>query len=70
MSKIVALAFVAIGLVLTIFGCNAYLNTAGGISRALTGTPSDTSVWLIIAGLLATITGIFGFVGDHHSKQS
>jgi hypothetical protein len=69
MNKIVALAFVVIGVILIIFGGDAYVSTVGGVSRALTGAPSDTAVWLLIAGLLAAITGIFGFTGDH-SKQA
>lgn len=69
MNKIVALAFMAVGVVLVILGCEAYVSTTGGIARAFTAAPSDTSVWLLIAGLLAAITGIFGFT-ENHSKQS
>jgi hypothetical protein len=69
MKKAMALMFIAVGLVLIIFGGNDYLATVGGFSRAFSGVPSDTAVWLLIAGLLAAITGIFGATGGH-SKES
>ena len=64
MNRKLAFAFLAFGVALLIFGYDAYNSTASTLSRAVTGAPSDQAVWLVIAGLLAGITGVFGLTSD------
>jgi LPXTG-motif cell wall-anchored protein len=57
MSKIPALAFLIVGVVLLVFGFNASESVASEVSNAVTGTPTDKSIWLIALGALGVLTG-------------
>lgn len=62
MSKGIAIALLAVGIVLLIFGLNAYHSAGSGISQAMTGAPTDKSIWLLIGGLVAVIVGGFNLL--------
>ena len=64
MKRTLAFAFLGIGVVLLVFGYHAYNSTASTVSRAITGAPTDQAIWLVICGLLAGITGVFGLTSD------
>ena len=64
MNKTLATAFLAIGVALMIFGYDAYNSNASSLFHAVSGTPSDQALWLVIGGLLAGITGVFGLTSD------
>lgn len=57
MSKIPAIAVLIAGIVLLIFGLNASGSVASEVSNAVTGTPTAKSIWLIVLGVIATLTG-------------
>ena len=57
MNKGIALALLAGGIVLIIFGINASESFGSEVSRFFTGTPTDKSVWLLLGGIAATIVG-------------
>jgi hypothetical protein len=69
MNKKIAFVFVVVGLALFVLGSCAYHSMSGDVSRALTGGSNDAALAFIIGGLLAAITGVFGFDSDH-SEQS
>jgi hypothetical protein len=48
-----------VGIVLTVFGTNASESFGSEVSRFFTGTPTDKSMWLLIGGIAAAITGLF-----------
>ncbi len=50
------------GIVMLIFGFSAMDSVASHFSRFFTGHPTDTSMWLIIGGAVATVIGLFGGV--------
>lgn len=62
MSKIPALAILLTGIVLLIFGFNAADSVSSSISNAVNGTPTDRSIWLIVLGVIATLTGGVGLL--------
>ncbi|MFA6350337.1 MAG: DUF3185 family protein [Candidatus Omnitrophota bacterium] len=62
MNKGVAIALLTAGVVLFIFGVNAYHSASSDISRFFTGAPSDKALWLLIGGLVAGIAGFLGLV--------
>ena len=62
MNKGIAIALVAVGIILLVFGLNAYHSAGSEISEALTGAPTDKSIWLLIGGLVATIAGGFNLL--------
>ncbi len=62
MNKALAIAILVVGVVLLIFGFNAQDSVASQASEALTGTPTDKSMWLIILGIIGVIVGGLGML--------
>ena len=60
MNKGMSVALLVIGVILLVFGFNAYHSANSDISRFFTGAPTDKALWLLIGGLTA---GIVGFLG-------
>jgi hypothetical protein len=58
MNNIVGLAIFALGVVLLIFGFNESHSFGSDVSRFFTGNPTDRSLWLIVGGAVAVITGL------------
>lgn len=59
MNRILALAILAVGIVLLVFGINSHESLASSAKEAVTGTPTDKSMWLIILGIVAIVVGGF-----------
>jgi hypothetical protein len=57
MNKIVSIALLVAGLILIGYGVQASESIGSAFSRLFTGTPTDKTVWLIIAGAVATLVG-------------
>ena len=53
-------ALLAVGVILIVAGFNASHSFSSGVSRFFTGAPTDKSLWLLIGGLAACITGLTG----------
>ena len=58
----IMIALVVIGSIFLIWGYQASNFIASGFSELFTGTPTDTSVWLLIGGVILLIVGIAGLV--------
>lgn len=61
MNKTISLVFLVVGVVLLIYGLNASDSVASSVSEAVTGTPTDRSMWLIILGAVGVVVGGVGF---------
>jgi len=61
MNKFTSLAIFIVGIVLLIFGLNASDSVSSNISEAVTGAPTDKSIWLIGLGILGLVVGGAGF---------
>jgi hypothetical protein len=59
MNKGFALALLIGGVVLLIFGISASNSFSSDVSRFFSGSPTDKAVWMVIGGIVATITGLF-----------
>ena len=57
MNKVMALAILAVGITLIIFGVSATDSFGSDVSRFFTGTPTDKSIWLLLGGIAATVIG-------------
>lgn len=57
MNKILSVALLIVGVVLLAFGINAHDSLASSAKEAVTGAPTDKSLWLIVLGLIGTIVG-------------
>jgi LPXTG-motif cell wall-anchored protein len=60
MSKIPSIAFLIIGIVLLVYGIDASNSVSSSLSSAVTGSPTDKSIWLIVLGVLGILSGGFG----------
>lgn len=60
MSKYLALALLAAGIIMLSFGLNAGDSVSSEVSEAVTGTPTDKSMWLIGLGAVAIVVGGIG----------
>lgn len=60
MNKIISLGLLVIGATLIVFGVAAMDSFSSDVSRLFTGAPTDKSVWMFIAGVVAVIVGVSG----------
>ncbi len=62
MSRIPFLALLVIGVILLVYGINAADSVSSSVSRAVSGTPTDRSIWFIILGAVGIVAGGFGLI--------
>ena len=58
MNKAIGLALLVGGAVLLIFGIQASHSFTSGVSKTLTGNPTNQSVWMIVGGAVAAVVGL------------
>lgn len=68
MPKPLNLALVVVGIVLLVMGLNASESFASEVSELVNDAPSDKSIGLIVAGLVALIVGGFGFLRSGRAR--
>jgi hypothetical protein len=62
MPKFTSLAILVVGIILLVYGLNGSNSVSSSMSRAVTGAPTDKTVWLIALGIIGVFTGGFGLV--------
>jgi hypothetical protein len=62
MNKSIAVVLLVAGVVLLVFGYNAYHSAASDVSRFFTGEATDKALWLLGSGLVASVVGLIGVV--------
>lgn len=62
MNKTISIALLAGGVLLLIFGINAYDSSSSDISRFFTGSATDKSIWMLVGGVVATVLGLVGLL--------
>ncbi len=60
MNKLFSVAILVAGIVLLIFGINAHGSIVSSTKEAVTGTPTDKSLWFMILGVVGIIVGGLG----------
>jgi LPXTG-motif cell wall-anchored protein len=60
MSKIPSIAFLIVGIILLVYGLDASNSVSSSVSNAVTGSPTNKSIWLIVLGVLGILSGGFG----------
>ncbi len=58
MNKAMSIGLLVVGVVLIIFGVNASNSFGSSVSRAVTGTPTDHSMWLLVGGVAMAVVGL------------
>lgn len=60
MNKPMSLALLVIGVILLFYGLKAGDSLGSDVSRAVTGTPTDETIWFLAGGIIAGLVGLFG----------
>jgi hypothetical protein len=60
MQKSISLAILVGGIMLLLFGVSELNSLTSSISRIFNGAPSDRAVWMMIGGVMMTVTGAAG----------
>ena len=60
MNKLIFLALLAGGIVLTVIGITATNSFSSDVSRFFTGSPTDKAIWMLIGGIVAAVIGLIG----------
>lgn len=60
MTKGIAIGLLIVGVVLLIWAFQASNSFSSDVSRVLTDSPTDKTIWLFVGGILALVAGIFG----------
>ena len=68
MIKAAALALLAGGILLTIFGVSAMNSASSDLSRFFTGAPTDRAVWMLVGGIVMLVAGLAGLMSDLKNK--
>lgn len=58
MRKPAALALLAAGVVLLVFGVDAMNSPGSDISRFFTGAPTDRATWMLVGGIAMIVAGL------------
>jgi hypothetical protein len=60
MSKALSIALLVAGAVLLIYGLQSSDSVSSSVTRAVSGTPTDKTIWLIVLGGISLVAGGFG----------
>jgi hypothetical protein len=60
MNRILSIALLIAGVILTAWGVRASQAFSSDVSRILTGEPTDKAIWLLVGGIALTAAGLFG----------
>jgi uncharacterized membrane protein YidH (DUF202 family) len=62
MNRTISIAILAGGIILLIFGINAYDSTSSDISRFFTGAATDKAMWMLLGGVGLTVLALVGLL--------
>ncbi len=57
MAKLISLALIVAGMVLLVCGLDSSDSVSSSVTRAVSGTPTDKTIWLICLGVVGVIAG-------------
>jgi amino acid permease len=60
MNKLTSAVILAAGIVLVVFGVAASESLSSDFSRFFTGAPTEKTIWMLIAGVIAIVIGLGG----------
>jgi hypothetical protein len=62
MKKIIGIAFLIVGVVLLCLAYDSYHSAASDVSRVVTGTSTNKTLWLVVGGILGSLIGLGGLL--------
>jgi hypothetical protein len=60
----ISIALLVVGILLVIWGVQASESISSDVSRMMTGSPTDRTIWLLSGGIALGLMGLFGVVLD------
>jgi hypothetical protein len=57
MSKILSIVFLIAGIILLVYGINASNSVSSSVTQAVSGAPTNKSIWLIVLGVVGILSG-------------
>ncbi|HEY1763311.1 MAG TPA: DUF3185 family protein [Opitutaceae bacterium] len=57
MSRLFSVVLLVAGIVLLVYGLDASNSVSSSVSQAVSGTPSNKSIWLIVIGVIGILSG-------------
>jgi hypothetical protein len=66
--RIISVAFLVVGVMLSIWGVRASESFGSDVSRFFTGSPTNKAVWLLIGGVVLGVIGLFGLLSGSKSN--
>lgn len=67
MNRPLSLALLIGGIIAIAYGISASDSVGSSFSRMFTGSPTDKTIWLLIGGIVAAISGLAGLVRGSRS---
>ncbi|PSJ16542.1 DUF3185 family protein [Nitrosomonas supralitoralis] len=64
MNKGISVALLIVGVLLVVWGVSAYDSASSEVSQALTGSPTNKAIWLLVGGIIAGVIGLFGVLRE------
>lgn len=68
MNKPLSVVLLVVGAILLYYGFNASSSIGSDVSRAVTGSPTDKSIWLLVLGGAAALLGLYGLLSGRGSR--
>ncbi len=62
MNKPFSIVLLVVGVILVIYGISAGESVASEVSEAVSGTPTNRTIWLLVVGIIAGLLGLFGLL--------
>lgn len=63
MNKGISVALLIVGVLLVVWGVSAFDSASSDVSQALTGSPTNKAIWLLVGGIFTGVIGLFGVLG-------
>lgn len=57
MSRLFSVLLLVAGIVLLVYGLDASNSVSSSVSQAVSGTPTNKSIWLIVVGVIGILSG-------------
>jgi hypothetical protein len=57
MSRILSIVFLIAGIFLLVYGIDASNSVSSSLTQAVSGTPTNKSMWLIVLGVIGILSG-------------
>ncbi|HBA86176.1 MAG TPA: hypothetical protein DCZ95_19005 [Verrucomicrobia bacterium] len=68
-NKALYIALLVIGVVLLLFGISSWQSFSSDVSSAVSGTPTNRAIWLLIGGILLGVIGLVGTLSGRHGHH-